>query len=91
MRYLASFAGRRQVKKQQNVIDLRDPKVREEFLMREMTLANQKMMEGVYMRGREGEGGASIIHNRAYFCLLLHYPFEHDTYGRRQSTIQSTL
>lgn len=46
-------------KKQQKVIDLRDPKVREEFLLGEMTAANQKMMEGQISRGgieREGEG-----------------------------------
>ena len=39
--------GRRKAKEQSKVIDLRDPRVREEFLMREMTAANQKMMEGV--------------------------------------------
>lgn len=30
------------------MIDLRDPRVREEFLIGEMTAANQKMMEGMY-------------------------------------------
>lgn len=45
-------------KKQQKVIDLRDPKVREEFLLGEMTAANQKMMEGLISRGEGGlEGG----------------------------------
>ena len=35
------------------MIDLRDPKVREEFLIGEMTAANQKMMEGVYVIKRQ--------------------------------------
>jgi hypothetical protein len=38
--------GRRKAKGQSKMIDLRDPKVREEFLIGEMTAANQKMMEG---------------------------------------------
>ena len=39
--------GRKRAKVKGRVIDLRDPKVREEFLIGEMTAANQKMMEGV--------------------------------------------
>lgn len=35
---------------QSKVIDLRDPRVREEFLIGEMTAANQKMMEGICMK-----------------------------------------
>jgi import receptor subunit TOM20 len=40
------LARRRKAKAQSKMIDLRDPKVREEFLIGEMTAANQKMMEG---------------------------------------------
>lgn len=32
--------------KKKSLLDLRDPKVREEFLMGEMSKANQKLMEG---------------------------------------------
>lgn len=39
--------GRKKAKAQSKVIDLRDPRVREEFLIGEMTAANQKMMEGM--------------------------------------------
>ncbi|CAI8051968.1 Mitochondrial import receptor subunit TOM20 homolog [Geodia barretti] len=40
------LARRRRAKAQGKIIDLRDPRVREEFLIAEMTAANQKMMEG---------------------------------------------
>ncbi len=39
------------------VIDLRDPKVREEFLMAEMMKANNKMMEGKRSKWRGMEEG----------------------------------
>jgi len=35
------------------VIDLRDPKAREEFLMAELNNANQKLMEGRQFNWRE--------------------------------------
>lgn len=40
--------GRKKATAQSKMIDLRDPRVREEFLIGEMTAANQKMMEGTY-------------------------------------------
>lgn len=37
----------RRLAAKKNTIDLRDPKVREEFLMSEIMKANQKMAEGI--------------------------------------------
>ena len=44
--YSFSFEGRKEAKRKENTIDLRDPKVREEFLTSEMMKANQKITEG---------------------------------------------
>lgn len=40
------LARRRSAKKQDKTVDLRDPKVRQEFLTEEMVKANQKLTEG---------------------------------------------
>lgn len=44
--FCATKKGRKAAKKGKNTIDLRDPKVREEFLTSEMMQANQKLNEG---------------------------------------------
>jgi hypothetical protein len=41
--------GRRSTKKQSSTIDLRDPKVRQEFLTSEMVKANQNISEGTLL------------------------------------------
>ena len=41
------LVGRRAAKKQGNTVDLRDPKVRQEFLTAELMKANQKISEGM--------------------------------------------
>lgn len=45
-----SLVGRRAAKKQGNTIDLRDPKVRQEFLTAELMKANQNISEGMELK-----------------------------------------
>ena len=46
--------------KKKSLLDLRDPKVREEFLMGEMSKANQKLMEGGRDSGADSRVGSEL-------------------------------
>ena len=54
-------------KKPKVVVDLRDPKAREEFLMAELNNANQKLMEG----NQGSSTGKSSTGNPVYISLNL--------------------
>lgn len=64
------LVGRRAAKKAGNTIDLRDPKVRQEFLTEELMKANQKISEGmelnVLLPGRLGKRVTWLCETTSY-------------------------
>ena len=76
-----SFAGRKANSKKSEMIDLRDPKVREEFLMGEISKANQKMAEGTsaYVILSTFTIDNFVVDGVCSFCSVLLLTIVHET------------